>query len=158
MIKDILVSISGLQMAVGDTEGNDDEPIEVLSAGSYYFKNGKNYVLFEEAVEGMQGVIKTQIKWKGTEFLEVTKKGLSNVHMIFEKNKNNRCYYDTPFGQLNMGIFTTDIYVDEKEDNINIRAEYALDVDYEPIADCVIRINICPRDSKNFSMNQKMTF
>ena len=76
MIKDILVSISGLQMAVGDTEGNDDEPIEVLSAGSYYFKNGKNYVLFEEAVEGMQGVIKTQIKWKGTEVLEVTKKVL----------------------------------------------------------------------------------
>lgn len=158
MIKDILVSISGLQMAVGDMEGNDDEPIEVLSAGSYYFKNGKNYVLFEEAVEGMQGVIKTQIRWKGTEVLEVTKKGLSNVHMIFEKNKNNRCYYDTPFGQLNMGIYTTDIYVDEKEDNINIRAEYALDVDYEPIADCVIRINICPRESKNFSMNQKMTF
>lgn len=145
-------------MAVGDMEGNDDEPIEVLSAGSYYFKNGKNYVLFEEAVEGMQGVIKTQIKWKGTEILEVTKKGLSNVHMVFEKNKNNRCYYDTPFGQLNMGIFTTDIYVDEKDDNINIRAEYALDVDYEPIAECVIRINICPRDSKSFSVNQKMTF
>lgn len=158
MTKDILVSISGLQMAVGDMEGNDDEPIEVLSAGSYYFKNGKNYVLFEEAVEGMQGVIKTQIKWKGTEILEVTKKGLSNVHMVFEKNKNNRCYYDTPFGQLNMGIFTTDIYVDEKDDNINIRAEYALDVDYEPIAECVIRINICPRDSKSFSVNQKMTF
>ena len=142
MTKDILVSISGLQMAVGDMEGNDDEPIEVL----------------EEAVEGMQGVIKTQIKWKGTEILEVTKKGLSNVHMVFEKNKNNRCYYDTPFGQLNMGIFTTDIYVDEKDDNINIRAEYALDVDYEPIAECVIRINICPRDSKSFSVNQKMTF
>ena len=158
MTKDILVSISGLQMAVGNVEGNDDEPIEVLSAGSYYFKNGKNYVLFEEAVEGMQGVIKTQIKWKGTEILEVTKKGLSNVHMVFEKNKNNRCYYDTPFGQLNMGIFTTDIYVDEKDDNINIRAEYALDVDYEPIAECVIRINICPRDSKSFSVNQKMTF
>lgn len=145
-------------MAANDMEGNDDEPIEVLSAGSYYFKNGKNYVLFEEAVEGMQGVIKTQIKWKGTELLEVTKRGLSNVHMIFEKNKNNRCYYDTPFGQLNLGILTTDIYVDEKEDNINIRAEYSLDVNYEPLADCVIRINICPRDSKNFSMNQKMTF
>lgn len=158
MTKDILVSISGLQMAVGNVEGNDDEPIEVLSAGSYYFKNGKNYVLFEEAVEGMQGVIKTQIKWKGTEVLEVTKKGLSNVNMIFERNKNNRCYYNTPFGQLNMGIYTTDIYVDESEDNINIRAEYALDVDYEPIAECVIRINICPRESKNFSMNQKMTF
>lgn len=153
MTKDILVSISGLQMAVGGTEENDDEPIEVFSAGSYYFKNGKNYVLFEEAVEGIQGVIKTQIKWKGTEMLEVTKKGLSNVHMVFEKNKNNRCYYDTPFGQLNMGIYTTDISVDEKEDNINIRAEYALDVDYEPIAECVIRINICPRDSKKFSLS-----
>ena len=158
MIKDILVSISGLQMAVGDTEGNDDEPIEVLSAGSYYFKNGKNYVLFEEAVEGMQGVIKTQIKWKGTEFLEVTKKGLSNVHMIFEKNKKNRCYYNTPFGQLNLGIFMTDMMVDEKEDCIEIRAEYALDVNFEPLSECTIRIRICPRDAKDFSLNERMTF
>ena len=83
MTKDVLVSISGLHMAAETMESNEDEPIEVLSAGTYYFKNWKHYVFFEEVAEGIQGVIKTQIKWKDTESLEVTKKGLANVHMIF---------------------------------------------------------------------------
>lgn len=158
MTKDVLVSISGLQMAVNDTENSDEEPIEVLSAGTYYFKNGKHYVFFEEVAEGIQGVTKTQIKWKDSELLEVSKKGLSNVHMIYEKNRKNRCYYDTPFGKLNLGIFMTDMMVSEKEEEILIRAEYSLDVNYEPLADCTIRIRICPRDAKNFSLNDSMTF
>ena len=90
MTKEVLVSISGLHMAVNDMESNDDEPIEVLSSGTYYFKNGKHYVFFEEVSEGMPGVTKTQIKWKEGELLEVSKKGLSNVHMIFETDK---CMY-----------------------------------------------------------------
>lgn len=158
MTKDVLVSISGMQMAVNDMESNDDEPIEVLSSGTYYYKNGKHYVFFEEVEEGMQGITKTQIKWKDSELLEVSKKGLSNVHMIFEKNKKNRCYYETPFGQLNLGIFMTEMLVDEKEEYINIRAEYSLDVNYEPLADCTIRIHVCPKDSRDFSLSEKMTF
>ncbi|MBQ8802386.1 MAG: DUF1934 domain-containing protein [Tyzzerella sp.] len=158
MTKDVLVSISGLQMAVNDMENNDDEPIEILSAGTYYFKDGKHYIFFEEVAEGIPGVTKTQIRLKGKESLEVRKKGLSNVNMIFEKNKNNRCFYQTPFGQLNLGIFTSEIVVEETEENINVKAEYTLDVDYEPLADCTIRINIKPRDSKEFSIHEKMNF
>ena len=158
MTKDVLVSISGLQMAVNDMENSDDEPIEILSAGTYYFKNGKHYVFFEEVAEGMQGVTKTQIKWKDTDVIEVTKKGLSNTHMLFEKNKKNRCYYDTPFGKLNLGIFMSDMMVKEEEDEILIRAEYSLDVNYEPLAECTIRIRVCPRDSKKFSIKDRMTF
>ena len=158
MTKDVLVSISGLQMAVNDMENNDDEPIEVLSAGTYYFKNGKHYVFFEEVSEGMPGVTKTQIKWKDEELLEVSKKGLSNVHMIFEKNKKNRCYYSTPFGQLNLGIFMSEMVVDEKKEEILIRAEYSLDVDCEPLADCTIRIRVFPKDAKDFSLSDKMAF
>ena len=155
MTKDVLVSISGMQMAINDGESNDDEPIEVLSPGTYYYKNGKHYVFFEEVAEGQQGVTKTQIKWKDSELLEVSKKGLSNVHMIFERNKKNRCYYDTPFGRLNLGIFMTDMLVDEKENYIHIQAEYSLDVNCEPLADCSIQIHICPKDSKEFSLSEK---
>ena len=158
MTKDVLINISGLHMGVNEVENEEEEPIEVLSAGTYYFKNGKHYVFFEEVAEGIPGVTKTQIRWENEEILEVSKKGLSNMHMIFEKNKNNRCYYNTPYGQLNLGIYTTEMVVDEKEDNINIRAQYSMDVNYEPLADCTIRINIKPRDSKQFSITQKMNF
>lgn len=158
MTKEVLISISGIQMAANDMESNDDEPIETLSVGNYYFKDGTHYMFFEEVAEGVPGVTKTQIRLREEESLEVIKKGLSNVHMIFEKNKHNRCYYDTPFGQLNLGIFTTDIFVEEAEENINIRAEYALDVNHEPLSECTIRINVKPRDSKEFSISEKMTF
>ncbi len=151
MTKDVLVSISGLHMAAEGMESNEDEPIEVLSAGTYYFKNGKHYVLLEEMAEGIPGVTKTQIKWKDTEMLEVSKKGVSNVHMIFEKNKKNRCYYDTPFGQLNLGIFTTEIKSDIQDDKIEICAEYALDVNLEPLSECTIKIKVQSKDAKNLT-------
>lgn len=157
MTKEVLVSISGLQMAVNDMESND-EPIEVLSAGSYFLKDGRHYVFFEEAAEGLQGITKTQIRINGKESIEVIKKGLSNMHMIFEKNKKTHCHYSTPYGQLNLGIFATDIMIDETEENINIKAEYALDINCEPLADCTIRINIKPRQAKDFSINEKMDF
>ena len=158
MTKEVLVSISGLQTALNDMENQEDEPIEIVSAGTYYHKNGTHYIFFEEVAEGIPGVTKTQIRLKGKETLEVIKNGISNMHMVFEKNKNNRCFYKTPFGQLNLGICTSQIVVDEKEENINIRADYTMDVNYEPLADCVIRINIKPRNSKDFSIQDKMTF
>ena len=158
MTKEVLVRISGLQMAVNDAEDQGDEPIEIISAGTYFFKNGTHYLFFEEVAEGMQGVTKTQIRLKGAETLEVIKKGISNMHMVFEKNKNHRCFYKTPFGELNLGICTSQIAVDEAEENINIRADYALDVNYEPLAECTIRINVKPRDCKEFSIHDKMNF
>lgn len=158
MTKDVLVSISGLQMAVNDVGSNNDEPIEILSPGTYFFKDGTHYIFFEEMVEGVQGVTKTQIRINGKESMEVRKKGIFNIQMIFEKNRNNRCVYETPYGQLNLGICTSQISVDEKNDNINVKAEYALDVNHEPLAACTIRINIKPRDSKEFSIHEKMTF
>lgn len=152
MTKEVLISISGLHMGVNEAESEENEPVEVLSAGNYYFKNGKHYLFFEEMVEGFREVTKTQIKWQGNEILEVRKSGLSNMNMILEKNKKNHCFYNTPYGQLNLGIYTTDIVVAETEDNIDICAEYAMDVNYEPFAECTIKINVKPRDSKQFKI------
>lgn len=158
MTKEVLVSISGLQTVVSDMESNSDEPIEVVRPGTYYFKNGKHYIFMEEMAEGMQGVTKTQIKWKDNDWLEISKKGLSNVHMLFERNKKNRCFYETPFGMLNLGVFMSTMQVEEQTDSIRIRAEYSLDVNYEPLIDCVVRIWVCPKDVKDFSLNDRMTF
>lgn len=157
MTKDVLINISGLQVDVNEME-NNDEPIETISTGNYFFKNGKHYLLFEEVSEGVPGVTKTQIKIKGEDSLEVLKRGVSNAYMIFDTKRKNRSYYETPYGQLNLGIFTRNIKIDEKEDNINIKVEYALDVNYEPLAECTIRINVKPKGSKEFSIYEQMKF
>ena len=80
MTKDVLISISGLQFA----EGENSEPVEVITSGSYYKKNGKHYILYDEVAEDTAGTTKNIIKL-GDEVLDITKRGETNVHMMFEK-------------------------------------------------------------------------
>ena len=145
MTKDVLVKISGLQFS--DDQGND--PVEIITTGNYYKKNGKHYILYDEVQEGFDGVTKSIIK-VNDDFLDVTKKGVTNVHMMFEKNKKNMSYYNTPFGNLLVAINATDVKVNETEDNIDIKVDYKLEVNYEHLAECSISMNIMSKDTKDF--------
>ena len=111
MTKDVIVTISGLQFA----QETETEPVEIVTAGSYYKKNGKHYIIYDEVMEGFEGSTKNIIKLT-EDSLDVTKKGVTNVHMVFEENKKNITYYNTPFGNLFIGIDAEKIQVEESED------------------------------------------
>lgn len=147
MTKDVIVTISGLQIPA---EG-DAEPMEVITNGTYYKKNGKHYVLYDEVVEGYEEGTKNVIKLYDN-CLDVTKKGVSTVHMLFEKDKKNMSYYYTPFGSLLIGILAKDVTVEETEQNIDIAVDYALEVNYEHLAECTIKMNIKAKNSGGFSL------
>ena len=86
MTKEVLLSLQGLQF---DTSAEDGDKIETITPAEYYKRNGSHYVIFDEAVEGFLENTKNIIKFKENS-LELTKKGLINVHMIFEENKNKQ--------------------------------------------------------------------
>lgn len=147
MTKDVLLSISGLHYDVSgnadDYEDNEEnEPIEMITPAAYYLKNGKHYVLYDEVVEGVPGVIKNKVRITGEEKLEIIKSGLTNTHMIFEKDKIHMTEYETPYGELMMGVHTKEMRVDVQESLIEVRVNYALDINSEPVADCNISLNI----------------
>ena len=141
MTKDILVSIKGLQ-AMGDDQ---KEELEVIIPGSYYKKGGKHYIKYDEVSEGMEGVTSNLIKLKEN-CMEVTKKGLTNAHMVFEEQKKNMTYYDTPFGNLLVGIAATSVSMRETEEQIDVKVDYALEINYEHLADCTIDVKVRARD------------
>ncbi len=63
MTKEVLLSISGLHYDVfTGTEEEENEPIEVITPASYYYKNGKHYIIYEEVVEGLPGTIKNKVR------------------------------------------------------------------------------------------------
>ncbi|MDD3138617.1 MAG: DUF1934 domain-containing protein [Lachnospiraceae bacterium] len=150
MTKDVLISISGLQFDALDEEGVEDEPIEVITPASYFCKNGKHYIIYDEVAEGTQEITKNKIKITGSDTLEIVKSGLLNTHMVFEKNKKNQTYYHMPFGQMLIGINTKNMEVDVTEQNIDVRVDYILDINHEPLADCKIRMNIKSKDAGDF--------
>ena len=143
MTKEVLLTISGLHFdTFSETPDEENVPIEVITPATYYLKNGKHYVLYDEMVEGMLGTIKNTIKITGDSKLEMKKSGITNTNMVFEKEKINVTQYDTPYGAMMVGVYTKDMNVDVEEDNINVSIAYALDVDSEKVADCNIVMNI----------------
>ena len=152
MKKDVLLKISGMQFTADNNDLSDPEPIEIIAPGEYYFKNGKHYILYDEFMEGFDSVTKNVLKLKN-DSLEITKRGSSNVHMIFEKDKKNMTCYTTPFGSLMMGIDARSISIEESDDEIHAQIQYALDVNYEHLADCTISLSVQSKEQQNFSIN-----
>lgn len=141
MKKDVLVSISGLQY-----EADRDEPIEVISVGQYYNKSGKHYICYDEILEGSDGVTSCTVK-VAPEQIDIIKRGANNVHMVFEKGRKNTTYYNTPYGDLQIGIHTAGIQVGEEEDKLFVQINYGLDINYAFIADCQIQMKITSKKS-----------
>ena len=100
MDKEVLIHVRGLQTMDADGE---QEPLEIVVPGQYYFRNGSHYLRYEEVMEDFAEPTVNYIKisQKG---MEVRKKGVVNVHMVFEQGKKNMTYYTTPYGTIEMGI------------------------------------------------------
>lgn len=143
MTKEVLLTISGLHYdAFTGSEDEENEPIEVITPATYYYKNGKHYILYDEVVEGLPGSIKNKVRISETGVLEIMKSGLSNLHMIFEKDKINMTQYDTPYGEILVGVYTKDMRVDVSEEEMDIRISYVLDINGEKVADSEIVMGV----------------
>ena len=148
MDKEVLIHVRGLQTI--DADG-DQEPVEIVVPGQYYFRNGSHYLRYEEILEDFAEPTINYIKIspKG---MEVRKKGVVNVHMVFEQGKKNMTYYTTPYGTIEMGIAATNMNLEENVGSLDMKVDYALDMNQEHVADCYLAIKAQPKDCKDFTI------
>jgi uncharacterized beta-barrel protein YwiB (DUF1934 family) len=137
MKKDVLITIQGLQFE----EQKESETIETISRGKYYKRNGNHYVLFEEAFDEGGETVQNILKFNENE-MQLTKKGPLNTSMIFEKNRKNIANYNTPFGAMQIGIDARELWIKEESEKISLDVDYAMDINYEYLADCKISVVI----------------
>lgn len=141
MTKDIFLSLKGLQIE----NSEEAQELETITPADYYMRNGSHYVIYDEVTEGFEGTTRNMIKFSDS-CLEVLKKGLVNVHMVFEENKKNMTSYMTPYGNILIGIDTGSIFVEEEEKKIHVEVAYTLEANYQYLADCRIEMNIQSRE------------
>ena len=147
MTKEVMISIRGIQFE----EGQDGEKIESIQKGEYYNKNNTHYILFEEIVEGIEDPVKSMIKFKEGE-MHLNKKGPINVTMDFLEDQKTLTDYRTPFGSLVIGLEAKKVNFEEEEKRILLNVDYTLEVNYEPLANCKIRVDIRSMDGEAFSL------
>jgi len=139
MTKEVIVKISGLHIEKAE-EGNTHAPIEVVVPATYFFKNGKHYLLYEEAEEGVSNVTKNQIKITGDTKVELRKKGVHMTEMVFEKEQKNLANYQTPYGEIALEVHTTHLNVQEEEERLIVDVEYTLEANEAHLSDCKLMI------------------
>ncbi len=127
-----------------EIETQDDE-IEVINVGTYSVVNGKEYVRYEEVYDDSQERSSSMIKIDG-DSVEVTKKGVVSTRMKFTMGSKNMTYYQTPYGNMSLGIITKKLEIERTEDTISIYLVYGMEVNCEHLSDCDMQITITTKE------------
>lgn len=145
MTKDIILTISGLHATDGDCDG----PVEIMTPGQYFYKNGKHYVLFDEVMEGVDGEIKSTVKFTET-VVELIRKGGAATRMVFQEQQEHIAVYHTPMGPLSISVYTDSIRTEIGENEINVEIAYSIKAEEQIITESKVNLNICPKELKQF--------
>lgn len=148
MTKDVLVSVKGLHFSDQDvsTSSNDEEleKIETICPGEYYYRDDEHFAEYEEIMDGFSESVTNIIKLRDREFT-ISKKGPFNAQMVFLEGRKTWTDYITPFGNLMIGLETKKIEAHETATSLDIYVEYGLEVNYQFISNCHIKVHIAEK-------------
>lgn len=142
MAKDVLVSVKGTQFIDGEKD-----TVEVITSGTWYEKNGKQYLLYEETYEGMQVTTKNTVKIT-PKIVEVTKKGAISSKMVYELGKQHMSDYMTPMGLIVLGITTKDLFVEADSNKLHLELRYAMEMNGQFVSDSILEITATVRGTE----------
>ena len=135
MKKNVVITVRGLQRQV-----DEDEPVEVISAGTYLRKDDTHYLSYEEADEDGK-ITKNRIKITPSS-IEMTKQGGITTQMIFVKGQKHFACYETPFGELTLGMTTKHICITVEEQQLSAELRYDLEVNGAHVSECELDIHV----------------
>ncbi len=119
-----IISIKGLQTYEDD---NDDTDISLLTEGEFEYQDGAYFIDYEESeLTGLEGT-KTSIEI-GTNYVSLQRNGTVNTHMLFMKDRKTSSYYSTPYGDMQIDIFTDYLNIDISPTGGKINVDYFIDI------------------------------
>ena len=136
MEKDVTISIRGLH-----NMSDDKDDVEMIAKGEYYNRNGKHYIQYNELSQDNNTISKNTIKIFDNS-VEIVRKGVTNSHLTFKNEQKYLSAYATPFGNMLLGIYTSNIDICITTDEINIFIEYSVEINDEHLSNCNMNINI----------------
>ncbi len=124
MQENFLISIKGRQRVNGETG-----EVEVTALGSYIHRGKSRYIVYQDYASDDDPAPRTSIlKVEGSDRLTLMRKGGDNTRLILENGKRHLCQYDTGFGSLTVGIFTSRLISRLDDTGGSLDISYTLDI------------------------------
>lgn len=135
--KDVLVTLNSLSTH----DGQPDDPVELVTAGQYYRKNGVYYIRYPETelTGGEPG--HTTVKIAG-DAVTILRSGPISGQLTFERGKKHLSHYDLDVGSLSMGIFTRVLEQKFDESGGVLQLQYDVEVDNLLIGETVLKLQV----------------
>jgi len=137
--KKAIVYVTGMQF--GQDIADAEDKIQTITPGTYKQIGDFYYIKYEELQDGFTEKTDVLLKVKPG-LLEITKKGLINVHMMIATSETHQTNYATPFGNLVFTIHGKQVTVAENDEGLNIYAKYSMDVNYEHLSVNELRVEV----------------
>lgn len=138
MKKDVIMTISGLYQ----TEDNDDSLV-LTTRAEYVFRGAKQTLRYQESeITGYAGC-ETTIEADGSRQVTITRRGREGATCLcLENGRRHQCLYETPFGALNLGVYTDRIDSSLGEYGGELIFHYLLDVNGTSTTENNVRVSV----------------
>ena len=109
--------------AIADDETNDG--IEFVTPAELVVKNNKYYITFEDIGDLDEAPAKSTLKIDSDK-VTLLRYGLTNSQMIFEQGKKHTGNYQTPYGNVSLGVFSDDLKINITEKGGSLDLSYGI--------------------------------
>jgi uncharacterized beta-barrel protein YwiB (DUF1934 family) len=129
MKEDFLISIRGRQQV-----DNETGEIELTTLGSYVKRGNSRYIVYKEYTDDQNTAHAAQIpqtsvlKIDADSRVTLMRGGADSTRLILEQGKRHLCQYDTGFGNLMVGVFTSNVSNKLNDKGGNLEVNYTLDI------------------------------
>lgn len=124
MQENYLISIKGRQKVDGEVG-----EVELTTLGSYVKRGASRYIVYKEYTSDDNTETRTSIlKIEGSSRLTLMRKGGDNTRLILENGKRHLCQYDTDYGNMMIGIFTSRLDSELDDAGGSLKISYTLDI------------------------------
>lgn len=124
MREDYLISIVGKQNVDGETG-----EITLTTLGSYITKGNSRFIVYKEYdAESSRAPVTSVLKVEGNDTVTLMRGGNGHTRLILEKGKRHQCRYETDFGSMMVGIFTSSVHSRLHEKGGELEVNYTLDI------------------------------
>ena len=137
MTKDVLISIKG-------TQGIDDntDTIELTTIGRFGKRDQSFFMSYDESEISGLGNVKTVLHVRNDGSVVLQRSGEYESRLTIQSGVRNTCFYNTPYGDMVIGIFGESVQNSLNTDGGELSFSYTIDSNLQLISHNVIEISV----------------
>jgi len=119
----ILISLD----AQSNTEGQPEDTMRLITTGELFEKQDETVIRYEESIDENEPPQKIEVVVRDN-VITMSRKGVYDANMVFQKGQRYESQYHTPYGDLDMALYCTRATFSIDKEGGEISLQYQLDL------------------------------